>query len=54
MKEIQDSNTALDAAGIILDTDPRKTTSQGQLQADPNEEKEVDETLRALRKRISE
>lgn len=53
LDEIAESNSKLDAKKIILDSDPRKTTAQGQLQADPNEDKEVDETLRALRKRVS-
>lgn len=53
LDEIAESNTKLDEKKIILDSDPRKTTAQGQLQADPNEDKEVDETLRAVRKRIA-
>lgn len=53
LDEIKQSNDKLDKNQIILDSDPRKTTAQGQLQADPNEEKEVDETLRALRKRVA-
>lgn len=53
LDEIEESNKKLDAKKIILDTDPRKTTGQGQLQADPSAEKEVDDTLRAVRKRLA-
>jgi capsid protein len=34
LQEIADDNARLDELGIILDSDPRKTTQAGQLQGD--------------------
>jgi lambda family phage portal protein len=39
LAEIEETNKELDERGITLDTDPRKTTGQGQAQVDPDEPK---------------